>query len=439
MKKIDVCLIYIYMITKLKYLKHLYFRKFTGNYIQYYLKPVATTGITQTPKYIISATNGMNSYADTVSKINIRILNGLESTVASLPVFAKAPIKPLRDFKCLLISRNDFFEYYPINNTSLKVVAIPSNASNIRYAPIVGTDGMLYNVSRTGGTLNAGGTFFKMNPNTYEITILKNFLTDNNGQQPMGPPVEYTPGRFFGTASIGGANGGAGVIWEFNTNTNTYTKKYDLQTFWIVNDGMLLASNGKMYFTAMTGANSSTLCEYDPVGNTVTELKAFAGTTNPTEGNNVKSLPIELNGKLYGVSAFGGTNNRGVIWEYNYNTSTFTSLYQRASADGYGDQTRMMAASNGKIYGVSTSGGANNAGTIYEFNPTGNILTVVYNVPGGQSYTTTLTEIGPLVLYGGKAGTIFTYNINTSTFTIVHSPATIANLNDAACHAVIPY
>jgi MYXO-CTERM domain-containing protein len=113
-----------------------------------------------------------------------------------------------------------------------------------------------------------------------------------------------------------------------------------------------------------------------------------------------------------------------------------TILYQfgASSTDGQRPSTDLIQASDGNFYGGTFSGGTEGNGTLYRINPSNGQYSVLYNFTGGNDgegpYN--LIEAADGNLYGvtnyfgvdGNAvtgGTIFQYNLKTSTLTTVYS------------------
>jgi uncharacterized repeat protein (TIGR03803 family) len=134
---------------------------------------------------------------------------------------------------------------------------------------------------------------------------------------------------------LGGTND-FGVIFEYDIATNTITKKVDFTgTNGESPTGNLVqAPNGKLYgMTERGGANTiGVLFEYDPATNVYSKKLDFNGTVNGGTPNG--SLELSSNGKLYGFTTSGGANSFGVLFEYEAATSTYTKKQDFAGPNG---------------------------------------------------------------------------------------------------------
>ena len=105
------------------------------------------------------------------------------------------------------------------------------------------------------------------------------------------------------------------------------------------------------------------------------------------------------NGKLYGMTSGGGTNNSGVLFEYDPETGIYTKKVNFDGTNtGSSPQGSLMQASNGKLYGMTSDGGTNYRGVIFEYNPETNTYTkkLDFNdTNGSRPEYTSLIEICP--------------------------------------------
>jgi uncharacterized repeat protein (TIGR03803 family) len=88
-------------------------------------------------------------------------------------------------------------------------------------------------------------------------------------------------------------------------------------------------------------------------------------------------------GKFYGISAFGGSSNLGIIYSFDPVTGVQTPLVSLTGANGangtYSAANNLILAPDNYFYGMTFSGGTNNAGTIFRFDPVTLTITVLYS------------------------------------------------------------
>ena len=134
------------------------------------------------------------------------------------------------------------------------------------------------------------------------------------------------------------------------------------------------------------------------------------------------------NGKLYGTTYDGGTNDKGTVFSITTN-GTLTTLHSFNDADGAGPSAGLAQGTDAKFYGTTSDGGANDEGTVFSITAGGALTSLdsfdytdgdlpyyagVVQGPNGQFYGTTL--------YGGADGEGTVFSVTTSgTLTTVHS------------------
>jgi uncharacterized repeat protein (TIGR03803 family) len=273
----------------------------------------------------------------------------------------------------------------------------------------------LYGTTERGGA-NGGGTLFQLDTTGTE-TILYNFCSVSNcadGATPAAGLIQDSTGNFYGTTEFGGANTGSGkgggAVFELDT-AGTETILYSFCSVANCADGanpaagLIQDSAGNLYGTTeFGGANNSANCyhlscgtifEVDTAG-TETVLYSFCSVANCTDGVwPVAGLIQDVQGNLYGTTWLGGagiSNNCfnggcGTIFKLD-SAGNETTLYSFCSAanctDGLWPVAGLAQDSTGNLYGTTQYGGANDGGSVFEFDTTG-AETVLYSfcsVPG---------------------------------------------------------
>ncbi|HEX7413912.1 MAG TPA: choice-of-anchor tandem repeat GloVer-containing protein [Bacteroidia bacterium] len=310
-----------------------------------------------------------------------------------------------------------------------------TNGSKPHYTNLIqASDGMLYGMTQTGGASNIG-VLFQYNPTANVYTKKFDFAGTTNGSTPYGSLMQASDGMLYGMTSQGGANS-AGVLFQYNPATNTYTDKLDFVAVAGSNGriplgSLMQASDGMLYGMTEAGGikDSGVIFQYNPSTSTYTKKIDFAGNTNG--GYPVGSLMQASDGMLYGMTQNGGVNNWGTLFQYDPATNTLTKKFDFTdTANGRIPTGSLMQASDGMIYGMTTGGGTIAEGVLFQYNPATNTYTKKLNFGAGAATTGkfgygTLMQATDGMLYGmtqsggtSGRGNIFQYNPVTSTYTM---------------------
>jgi uncharacterized repeat protein (TIGR03803 family) len=177
-------------------------------------------------------------------------------------------------------------------------------------------------------------------------------------------------------------------------------------------------------------------------GSNYTVLHSFCDGTVPFDGY----LPLgslTLSGStLYGMSAYGGDADSGVIFKINIDGSNYTILHSfgdgTVANDGlYPSGTPILSGFS--LYGMTYDGGVAANGTIFEINTNGTGYNILHSFRDGSVVNDGIQPEGSLVLskstlygmtpYGGVdysgpnsgSGVIFKINTNGSNYRLLHS------------------
>jgi uncharacterized repeat protein (TIGR03803 family) len=195
----------------------------------------------------------------------------------------------------------------------------------------------------------------------------------------------------YGTTSEGGANG-LGTIYRVDQYGNNYQKVYDFADSTGGNPaaGLTLAK-GKLYGATLSGGtlvNGATVVvgsffSFDPITKTFTVLKYLDNLS--TIGWVIKDAPIlASNGLLYGhsESSYDGTfTGYGKLFSYNPVTGVFDTITTWNANTGT-VESKLMQASNGKIYMISKNGGTYQKGSVMTYDITSGTITTLFSSLG---------------------------------------------------------
>ena len=120
-----------------------------------------------------------------------------------------------------------------------------------------------------------------------------------------------------------------------------------------------------LYGTTFSGGinNGGTICKLNTANNTLTTAFSLEGTdgANPQ----YSKLLHASDGRLYGMTSKGGSNDVGTIFSYDPAASAYTPLKSFDGKNGAYPQASLIQASDGKLYGMTGSGGRSDYGVIF--------------------------------------------------------------------------
>src|SRR5262245_19911924 len=96
-----------------------------------------------------------------------------------------------------------------------------------------------------------------------------------------------------------------------------------------------------------------------PAKPVIYSFPGFPGGSGPVAG-----LVLARDGFLYGTTPSGGAQNGGTVFKIATNGTGFSLLYSFSGADGTSPQAALIQGIDGLLYGTTSAGGTNSAGTI---------------------------------------------------------------------------
>ncbi|MBD2435531.1 choice-of-anchor tandem repeat GloVer-containing protein [Nostoc sp. FACHB-110] len=152
--------------------------------------------------------------------------------------------------------------------------------------------------------------------------------------------------------------------------------------------GVLQGTDSNIYGTTSEGGSQNRGTAFKLTGtnfSTLTTLVNFNGTngTNP-----IARLFQASDGNLYGVTSTGGTSNLGTVFRLAKTTfTTLTTLSNFNGTNGANPAGRLISGSDGRLWGTTSAGGVNGRGTVFKVPLTGGTPTIVVNFNGTNGAT----------------------------------------------------
>jgi len=278
--------------------------------------------------------------------------------------------------------------------------------------------GNLYDTTFFGGN-SFRGSAYKLAPNG-ALTLLHSFTGGYDGQYPQaGLIMPNNKTTLYGATPVSGEYAVSTVFSLTPKGTEKILYYFCSKTGCVDGNGpfgtLIADKSGNLYGTTFTGGTNGRGVVFKLTPKKVESVLWSFGGANDGAGP-YAGLVADNAGNFYGTTAFGGTNNVGVVYELSASRQEKVLYSFTGGADGgspyYGS---LIMDGAGNLYGTTYSGGADNLGTVFKVTPAGT-ETVLHSFAGaadGQYPNGGLVAING-TLYGTAAsggangfGTVF--------------------------------
>ncbi len=225
-------------------------------------------------------------------------------------------------------------------------------------------------------------------------TVLHSFGQGTDGASPAGgisPYIARGVAGYLGTTQIGGQYG-YGTVFHLLESGGTWSETV-VHSFTGADGVNPVDSPLENYGTTPFGLNGGggTLYSVDVALKSITVLASFCGQPDCASGDNAYASPslFQASGTLllYGTMAAGGTDNGGVIYQYNVQTGAKGVVYNFVVGEPlYSRLTEDPRTYNSPIfYGTTYDRGFDNtSGSVFKFDASTNVVTNLYAFGGGS-------------------------------------------------------
>jgi len=257
---------------------------------------------------------------------------------------------------------------------------------------------MLYGMVMGNDTTDLGGIFaHDKSGNNYRV--LHRFTGGaQDGKKPHScPRLNPEDGMLYGMTELGGAND-TGTLFRINTDGTGFEllHSFSTDTDGSNSHGAVTFNGSILYGVALKGGASSkgTVFSFNTADYTYNVVHAFAGA--PGDGASPEhSNALLINGRLYGTTTKGGANDDGAIWTMLTDGTDYKLLYSfKGSTDGSCPLGSLMYDSSSSTFYGLNSGYNGGGATLYSLTMSG-VFTTLHN------FDSSLTCIDNVILLNG--------------------------------------
>ena len=235
--------------------------------------------------------------------------------------------------------------------------------------------GNLYGTTSSGGRAGLG-IVFRLNTANKEI-VLRSFMGGSDGGRPGGGLIRDASGNLYGTTAIGGNTAcnkpyGCGTVFKLDsTARETILHRFSESSGdgQFPEGGLVRDSTGNLYGTTSVGGASfvGTVFRLNASGK---ETILYAFKASGGDGQTpVASLVRDSAGNLYGAAEYGGTTGYGAVFKVDSSGKETVLHSFNYPTDGGYPMGSLIRNSAGSLYGMTSNGGAHNAGTVFKVVP----------------------------------------------------------------------
>lgn len=249
----------------------------------------------------------------------------------------------------------------------------------------------IYALSRGGGEYNAGA-IVKTDEHGSSKKIYS--FTRIDASRPSSQFCLANDGSLY--ALSGGGKFNQGVLFQWDPKTNEYTRKISFKrdyndyvadsAAWAPHGPLIQGVNGKFYGMTRFGGRDSysgVIFEWDALTGNYSEKHWFDSESGREP---LGALVQSTNGLMYGMTSKGGVNDCGVLFEWDPESGIFLKLLDFDSTEtGFNARGSLCEAGNGKLYGTTRTGGLHGHGVLFEYNPVSNNFMKIHDFNGSET------------------------------------------------------
>ena len=262
------------------------------------------------------------------------------------------------------------------------------NGSAPQSSLIIDRTGNLFGTTPAGGKDAFGGTVFRVDGATHELTDIVQTGRMSQTAAPAGSPLFDAQGNLFVAAAKGGpsANGSVFKI-AAGTNAVSTVALFNGTNGLAPGGGLIADAQGNLFGTTSQGGPAFSAASGTVGAGTVYEITAdthslitLANFDSAGGGfKPVGDLVRDKNGDLFGVTQFGGASGKGTVFEVVAGSGKVTTLASFDGPHGSEPLAGLLLDAQGNLFGTTSAGGANDFGTVFELHAGADAVSTLFN------------------------------------------------------------
>lgn len=241
-----------------------------------------------------------------------------------------------------------------------------------------GAQDLLLGLASTGGT-GSKGTAFSIKTTGADFKVDRSFF--NMGIRPYGDLIRGKDGLYYGMTASGGTYNYGTIFKMTSGGAVTVLRNLNFADGTRPTGSLVQASDG--YFYGMTNGGGDTSSYKDATIFRISSTGSFKVLRTLyyfTDGKPANDRLVQgADGYLYGTTSYGGEDEAGTIFKINLSGSDFQVIHHfYYNFEGGYPLSGLVEGADGNFYGTTRAGGGTGYdGTIYRVSPSGSFQTLV--------------------------------------------------------------
>jgi uncharacterized repeat protein (TIGR03803 family) len=216
----------------------------------------------------------------------------------------------------------------------------------------------LYGVTNEGGSADCG-TIYSIQTDGTGFRTLHSFLGGNDdGRSPSGALT--TDGTTLYGATPAGGPGNDGTVYSISADGSGYEVLKTFSTAAVKSPLTVVLKDQMLYGTATSDKGGVFTLQTD--GSGLTYIHKFTGQDG--DGPSTNASLVVSGSTIYGTTLFGGSFDRGVVYQMGTDGSGFQKLHEFSGEDGALVRAGVTLDGN-TLFGTTLFGGDSNGGTVF--------------------------------------------------------------------------
>jgi uncharacterized repeat protein (TIGR03803 family) len=252
--------------------------------------------------------------------------------------------------------------------------------------------------------------------------VLRDFTPEDNIRFSVSPLLEASDGMLYGTTYGHWDDIDVGAVFKISKDGADFSiiHRFQHSEGDAPSGALIEAPDGALYgnnaFNGTAAGGSTFRVNKDGSGFAV--LHQFRYGTDGAWPEN--GLLLASDGLLYGTTSTGGSNSSGTVFRMDLNGSNYLVLRYLSTSDGRFPTASLIEGTNGLLYGLGNAGGISDAGTIFRMEKDGSNFRVIRDFTGADGQPRDNLIEGPNgKLYGTSIQAVFSLDHDGSNYVVL--------------------